>query len=124
MGCSAARQSSTGAIINGDGRGMTMRRIWLVALAGVLAAGCNNPAAQEMQKLQGEWIAVRMEEDGKTLSPDEVRMRDMKLRFEGTNATLLWAGRYNGTYWIDPTANPKMIDFSMPGLGKPGGYMP
>jgi len=105
-------------IISGGLTVMTLK-MWrvLLLLPICLAASCGNPAAPEVQKLQGEWTAVSIEENGSTLSPEQVRKRNMKLRFDGYSVTMVWEFSNQGTFTVDPTAQPKTIDFTIQGRG-------
>ena len=86
----------------------------ILAIVPVIATGCGNSAAPEIQKLQGDWQAVAINENGKTLADDVVRGRNMRIRFDGSAVTMMWGGPIKGTFSIDPNSQPKALDITMP----------
>jgi RNA polymerase sigma factor (sigma-70 family) len=77
-------------------------------------------AAADSDKLQGTWVAVVLEQNGRA-QPAEVRKR-FQLTIEGNRFTMgqeLALHFPHGTFTLDPGAQPKAIDF-MQTYGLPG----
>jgi RNA polymerase sigma-70 factor (ECF subfamily) len=91
-----------------------------VVAAGVVAAGDEKPKSDK-ELIQGTWIAVSGEQDGKEI-PQE-RLKD-KLIFTEDKVTLERAGdeRREGTYTIDPEKKPKELDLTYGGKTYMGIY--
>jgi uncharacterized protein (TIGR03067 family) len=72
--------------------------------------------------LQGTWSAVALEEDGQKLPKEELNKQNLVLTFDGSTFRLqVGTGAYQGTFRIDPSANPKTIDFIWTRFG--GGHI-
>src|SRR5262245_59590358 len=86
----------------------------LLSTAGlVCAAGQDDAVKQELKQFQGAWQAVVViNPDGKPLSDDQVKTTRMVI--EGTKFTLKTNGlTATGTFSIDPSASPKVIDVKL-----------
>jgi uncharacterized protein (TIGR03067 family) len=86
----------------------------LIATAGVLAA-CD-PEAQDRKadrdRIQGPWALVSTQSDGKTVSADSLKARDVRMVFEGERV-LAKMGDMSvtlGTFALDPSRTPKAYD--------------
>jgi uncharacterized protein (TIGR03067 family) len=73
------------------------------------AISAEDTRAREREKLQGDWTAVKAEQNGK---PDE-SVRGHQLTFKGDRFTIRSKGKvlYQGTYKLDPSKKPAAIDF-------------
>ena len=80
-----------------------------------IAAGTPEEVAKvERQRLQGTWVAVAVEYDGKAVEP----FRGANVSFAGDVVTLRADGKeQKGTYTLDPTQRPKAIDLALAGPG-------
>jgi uncharacterized protein (TIGR03067 family) len=77
------------------------------------------PASSDLERIQGAWKAVHIEEQGITSPPDDVLKRTPPtLSVAGNNVT--WKGHsrdraspieFNGRVYLDPAKQPKTIDF-------------
>jgi len=78
---------------------------------------------EELERLQGTWILVGRELDGKKANEEELKTLDGKLIQKGNRFTYTSrgdeAGR-RGTFKIDPTANPKQLEWTTMGEEKRG----
>ena len=76
---------------------------------------------EELERLQGTWILVGRELDGKKATEEEVKALDGKLIQKGNRFTYTSRedkdGR-RGTFKIDPTANPKQLEWTAMGEEK------
>src|SRR5262249_39110051 len=65
--------------------------------------------AKERKRLQGTWIVVSAEEDGKS----DDSLRGIKFTFTGDKVTLERKGKKSDAvaFKLNPTTNPKQIDF-------------
>jgi uncharacterized protein (TIGR03067 family) len=91
----------------------------LLSTVGVLFAGGREDAIKkELKQFQGEWQAVVViNADGKPLPEEQVKA--MRLFVEGTKFTLKTGdATITGTFSIDPTTNPKIIDFQLETINK------
>ncbi len=83
-----------------------------------LAVPAPADAAKKAQDaLQGRWIAIRLEENGKALSPEEVNEEELSVTVKGNELTIREG---NGapkrfSFVLDPSKNPCRIDLK--GLG-------
>ena len=95
-------------------RRKSMIRVTLIALFALsgVAGRAADPAADEMKKLQGEWLAVEVELKGKKLAKDEAKtmqvvIKDHELTFRDTDKP----GRERKkTFKLDPSKTPNEID--------------
>lgn len=80
----------------------------LFLVAGLLVA---TDAPKDLKKMDGTWVLVSGEDDGKKLSEEAVK--NARLTFEGDKHTVkLGDTTYKGTHKLDPTKKPKTIDIS------------
>src|SRR5262245_38047422 len=81
-----------------------------IILAAALQATDKAAAVQaELKKFEGTWSFVEMEIEGKPAPLDA--FKDARLILKGSNFTLREPeSTLNGTFTINPTANPKTID--------------
>jgi uncharacterized protein (TIGR03067 family) len=93
----------------------------MMRLCGVLcaAAAClalaaddkkDDAAKEELKKMEGTWVLVSGEEDGKQKPADEVKKLTSTIK--GDTLTILVDGKavFEGTVVVDPTKKPKTID--------------
>ena len=76
---------------------------------------------EELERLQGTWILVGRELDGKKATEEEVKTLDGKLIQKGNRFTYTSRGDETGrrgTFKIDPTANPKQLEWTAMGEEK------
>ena len=102
-----------------DPRKTLMRQITIVAMAAglLVVSGCTQPDSSPSQEsksdaslLEGSWTAVALEEGGQEASPAELTGREKRCVFAG-NKVKIWHSE--GTYKLDPTADPKVIDIEI-----------
>jgi uncharacterized protein (TIGR03067 family) len=78
---------------------------------------------KELEKLQGEWTLVSLEENGRKIKDEEVSR--MKLTIRGDQWILSYQGgsEWRDTIKIDPSQNPGTLDLTGPaGFTSPGIY--
>jgi uncharacterized protein (TIGR03067 family) len=82
----------------------------LALLLLVVAVGRAGEAEKELEKLQGDWVAMSGEHDGRPLLPLEVQQIKMTIKEDKWILT----GRVKGahTLTLDPSANPKQLDLN------------
>ena len=74
----------------------------------------SDAAAKEMEKFQGTWRQIAHERDGVTDPPDE-RSWDPRVTFAGDTFEVTLADgttAIRGTYQLDPTREPKAVDWT------------
>jgi uncharacterized protein (TIGR03067 family) len=88
-----------------------MTRRTLIVLAAVLALAADD-AKQDLGRMQGTWVVVAAESNGKQAPADDLKKSDLRLTIKGNrfayqagNNTLL-----EGTLSIDPGKKPKTLD--------------
>lgn len=97
----------------------TIRIAFLIGLAAVTmpAVGAEASAAvkKDLALLQGEWLMVSGSADGQPM-PDQMR-KQMKRICQGDEATTTMAGQVfiKAKITIDPSKQPKTIDYQMTG---------
>ncbi len=79
-----------------------------------MAASAETDHQKEINKLQGAWVMIVGEHDGKQLSGDHIGRS--KITYEGTKGTLVVPQQHNETIIfdivkIDPATNPKQMHF-------------
>lgn len=95
----------------------TIRIVFISALALVALApawGAENEAVKrDMALMQGEWSMVSGSADGMSM-PDDMRQQ-MKRVCKGDEATTTMSGRvyFQAKFTIDPSKNPKTIDYAV-----------
>jgi uncharacterized protein (TIGR03067 family) len=79
------------------------------SIAGSVPAGGDKAAKKELKKLEGTWVLVSGEKNGKEL-PEEI-LKNSKLVIAG-NKHIVNIGdeRFVGTHELDPSEKPKTID--------------
>jgi uncharacterized protein (TIGR03067 family) len=83
-----------------------------VALLLVLSLGLALRAAdakEELDKLQGTWVRVSAEVDGKKVPADEAKKETLVIKGDDYTATVEGKPR-KGTLKVDPTRSPKQLD--------------
>ncbi len=80
---------------------------------GLLIAAPAPKEKSDSEKLQGVWVAVSFEEDGKSYTKEEGPR--LVLTFDKDAFTVERSGRtlLEGTFTIDPSQKPRAIDFTM-----------
>jgi uncharacterized protein (TIGR03067 family) len=87
-----------------------MRRLASLTLALVLLGGADKPAAKDPAKLQGSWVVVSAQRDGKAaddLKGHQLTLAGDKFVIKSRDGKLL----YQGTYQVDTSRKPATIDF-------------
>ena len=97
-------------------------RLLIVAAVAVLllAADAKDDAVKkEMDKMQGDWVAVSSERDGQKTPEDE--LKTMKRTVKGDGYVIMRGDQVaaKGTFKIDPTKKPAEIDALREGADKP-----
>jgi uncharacterized protein (TIGR03067 family) len=92
-----------------------MRKCALVFLAAGLLIAADRPredaVRKELARLQGTWVAVSVEENGRSLRPRLVQRAHVTLTVRGNRfAFQSPRGDAAGTLRIDPAAKPKRMD--------------
>ena len=94
-----------------------VRHIFLIALAATtvsLARAADDQAAKKaLAQLQGEWSMVSGSADGQAM-PEQLR-KQMKRICKGDELTATMSGQvfFKATITVDPSKNPKTIDYQM-----------
>ena len=95
----------------------TIRIAFLIGLAAVAISPAwaeeNEAVKKDLAQLQGEWSMVSGSADGQPM-PDEIRQQ-MKRVCKGDEATVTMAGQVylKANITIDPSKQPKTIDYQM-----------
>jgi uncharacterized protein (TIGR03067 family) len=88
----------------------------LVLAAGFLAAPVPNDKPKDEQAIQGTWVVVSAENNGKPaddIKGEKLILKDGKVTMTTKNK------EEKGTYKIDPTKKPKTIDLTEEGKTEP-----
>ena len=95
-----------------------MKTIWIAVFIGTVMVSCawaedNEAIKKDLALMQGEWSMVSGAADGQPM-PDEMRQQ-MKRVCKGNEATTTMAGRVfiKAKITIDPSKQPKTIDYQM-----------
>jgi RNA polymerase sigma-70 factor (ECF subfamily) len=83
--------------------------------AALIHAQKEDPATKELERLQGTWVAVSAERQGKEVPEEKVKEAKITLVISMDKFTLKTArgtGELKGTLKIDPTRQPKTMDWS------------
>jgi uncharacterized protein (TIGR03067 family) len=89
-----------------------MRRLILILFAGLLLAADApaDAAKKELEKFQGMWELVPPENDANAVA--------LKVEFKGGKIRVIFPnGELKGTFKIDASTDPKLIDFSVKDRG-------
>jgi RNA polymerase sigma factor (sigma-70 family) len=132
VGASNARAA---ALAEGVLRAMFMTRLKIVAVAMLITALAGTGAAvlahqakdstgtaailleadapkTDQDALQGAWIPVAVEEDGKKVPKEDIEAKKFEMVFTGNKVTLPIKGETQEvTYRLDPKKDPRQIDF-------------
>jgi uncharacterized protein (TIGR03067 family) len=83
-----------------------------VAVLLVVAATPARDARKELEKLQGEWVGVSVEEKGKKIPGESAKK--LKLTIKGEKWLVRFGDKQVGdaTFKIDPSKDPKRIDMT------------
>jgi uncharacterized protein (TIGR03067 family) len=92
-----------------------MKKCTLMLLVVGLLAAADRPRKEkvkkELERLQGTWVAVSVEENGRRLRPRIVRLARITLTIDGNKFSFHSPrGDAEGTLKIDPTKKPKWMD--------------
>src|SRR5437016_835836 len=87
-----------------------MKKLLLVMVAGLLLGADDSDAIKkDLEKMQGDWIAVTYTSEGKPT--DKADLAKIKLNVKGDTSTFQKGERVGkGTYKLDPTKKPKALD--------------
>jgi uncharacterized protein (TIGR03067 family) len=92
---------------------MTARIVALLTLNCLVAAEQKDPAKDEIEKLQGDWMMVSSETSGKKAPDNIVKISSVSIKGDQWLAKL--GGRETKfTIKVDPTKSPRTIDFTGP----------
>jgi uncharacterized protein (TIGR03067 family) len=67
---------------------------------------------KELDKLQGEWTMVSLEQKGKKASDEAVKVYKLTIKEDQWIVTTSTGGESKMTFKIDPSKDPKTIDFT------------
>jgi uncharacterized protein (TIGR03067 family) len=93
----------------------------------VADAAKRDAVTEETKRLEGDWDVVALEEHGERWPPTtyELKVSVGRDRFVMNGwrrvAILYWKGELRETYTMDPTKNPKAIDFTVASAISPNG---
>ena len=100
---------------------LTMPQMWSISDEAVATAGASpgDEAKKDVERIQGTWAVISLEEDGKQ-TPRKVVVA---MAFTGNRVKVIREGdEQEGSFRLAPTKNPKAIDLLIEGLGTPGIY--
>jgi uncharacterized protein (TIGR03067 family) len=88
---------------------LTIPLVVVSMLLGSVSLGGGDQVNKELMKLEGKWILLKGENDGKTLTEED--MKDSLLVIVGNKHTVkVGDTKIVGTHKVDPTGRPKTID--------------
>jgi uncharacterized protein (TIGR03067 family) len=88
----------------------------IVAVALLVGGTAAQDAKEDMKKLEGTWVVVSAERDGKNYD----RIKDDQVVFAGDKITIKSKERdQKGTYKLDPSKKPKALDLISDNAGDP-----
>jgi uncharacterized protein (TIGR03067 family) len=94
---------------------MRLRTTFALAAGLVLAAEAptDDAAKKDLEKFQGTWTTVRVEENGEKVPEGE--LRGLTLTVEGDKRTVRQRGKVlaRGTFKLDASESPKQIDITL-----------
>lgn len=89
----------------------------MVVTAGLLIAGDtpkSSEAKKEVEKFQGKWVAIALEQEGMEVPAAAVKKANMTLLIKSGKLTFTTPkGTQEGTVRVDPAKKPRTIDFSV-----------
>jgi uncharacterized protein (TIGR03067 family) len=100
---------------------LTMPQMWSISDEAAATAGASpgDEAKKDVERIQGTWAVISLEEDGKQ-APRKVVVA---MAFTGDRVKVIREGdEQEGSFRLVPTQNPKAIDLLIGGLGTPGIY--
>ncbi len=93
---------------------MKRAAVVIALLAGVLAADAPRDGGKkekERDKLQGKWVAVALDQEGKKVPAENLKDARLTLVIKGDRFTFTSPRRtQTGTFRIDPSKKPRTID--------------
>jgi uncharacterized protein (TIGR03067 family) len=98
---------------------MKAQVLLLVALALIAAKSPDDANKNDLDKMQGDWAALSMINDGARASDDEAQCLFRTVKGQNHTLYLFSKPLISGTFKIDATKNPKTIDVkTTKGLGQ------
>lgn len=86
---------------------------FVVLAAGLLlAADSKDDIKKELDPLQGTWVAVSLERDGKALPEDQLKILTRTVKGDQYVITRSGETVGKGSFKVDPTKKPKTIDIT------------
>ena len=78
-------------------------------------AASDEAVKNEQDKLEGTWVAVSREVNGKQASAEEIEASKAKLEFKGDKSTIRVDDKVvsEATFKLDPTKKPKAFDLTV-----------
>ncbi len=92
------------------------RSILFLFVTALLAADAQDDALKkEVEKFQGSWTAIAIEENGEALPAEQIKRAQEKITFTGDKYVQTAGGKIveAGTQKLDPTKKPKTMDISV-----------
>jgi uncharacterized protein (TIGR03067 family) len=90
------------------------RLLLLVPVVALLiAADAKDDAKKDLDKLQGEWVMVALEVDGKAVPEDKLKGTVLTIKGDKYITTVKDA-KHEVTITLDPSKDPKHIDMAFP----------
>lgn len=91
---------------------MNWNGLIVVAAGLLLAADSKDDVKKELDPLQGNWVAVSLERDGKSLPEDQLKVLTRTVKGDQYAITRSGESVGKGTFKVDPTKMPKAIDIT------------
>src|SRR5262249_5090382 len=89
------------------------------ANAAAPAAQAGGKGQTDQERMQGFWVLVAGEKEGKKLTAEELKQFRITVEFAGDKATVTTDNKVEeGTFRLDATTKPKEFDFILGGGGK------
>jgi uncharacterized protein (TIGR03067 family) len=85
-------------------------QLLLVAAGLLLGADAAGDAKKDLEKMQGDWVLVSSERDGKTLAEDQVKTMKRSVKDDTYVVTRDGQPVVKGSFKIDPSKKPATID--------------
>jgi uncharacterized protein (TIGR03067 family) len=83
------------------------------AVALLIAADAKDDAKKDLDKLQGEWVMVALEVDGKAVPEDKLKGTVLTIKGDKYTTTVKDT-KHEVTITLDPSKDPKHIDMAFP----------